>query len=87
MVKIIIEIIIALVALGLIPALIAKNKGRNFFKWWAYGAAIFIIALPHSLGLKLGEIGGRKKCQYCRTMVPMHAAHCPKCGYEFIDFS
>lgn len=25
--------------LGLIPAFIAKHKGRNFALWWLYGAA------------------------------------------------
>jgi hypothetical protein len=38
--------------LGWIPALIAKKKGRNFFLWWIYGGAFFIIALIHSLCLK-----------------------------------
>ena len=35
--------------LGLIPAFVAKQRGRDFFLWWLYGAAIFIVALPHSL--------------------------------------
>jgi hypothetical protein len=30
--------------------------------------------------------GGRKKCGYCRTWVKASSSHCPKCGYEFIDF-
>ena len=38
--------------IGLLPALIASSKGRNFFLWWLYGALFFIIALPHSLLLK-----------------------------------
>lgn len=34
---------------GLLPAYIAKNKGRDFNTWWIYGTLLFIIALPHSI--------------------------------------
>ena len=34
--------------LGLIPANIAKNKGRSFGLWWFYGWMLFIVALPHA---------------------------------------
>lgn len=42
-------ILIIAVLIGLIPALIAQSKGRSFVLWWIYGAALFIVALPHSL--------------------------------------
>ena len=35
--------------LGLIPAKIAKEKGRRFCLWWLYGSTLFTIALIHSL--------------------------------------
>ena len=38
--------------LGFIPATIAKNKGYSFGLWWLYGAAIFIVAIIHSLVLQ-----------------------------------
>ncbi|HOF01596.1 MAG TPA: rhomboid family intramembrane serine protease [Spirochaetota bacterium] len=38
--------------IGIIPALIAKKKGRNFFLWWIYGFMMFIVALIHSLLIK-----------------------------------
>ncbi len=38
--------------LALIPANIAKSKGRSFGKWWFYGWMLFIVALVHSLLLK-----------------------------------
>lgn len=38
--------------LGLLPAYIARRKGREFGKWWLYGFLIWIIALPHSLLIK-----------------------------------
>lgn len=43
------EILFLAVLIGLIPAMIASSKGRSFVVWWLYGAAVFIIALPHSL--------------------------------------
>ncbi|MBR1151200.1 hypothetical protein [Bradyrhizobium sp. JYMT SZCCT0428] len=43
------EILIFAVLLGLIPAFLAKKKGRSFGLWWFYGACIFIVALPHAL--------------------------------------
>lgn len=46
------EVLIIAVLIGLIPATIAKNKGRSFGLWWFYGAALFIIALPHALIMK-----------------------------------
>jgi hypothetical protein len=46
---------LVLTVLGLIPALIARNKGRNFFDWWIFGAGLFPIALPMSLFIKPRE--------------------------------
>lgn len=43
---------VSLTILGLIPALIASRKGRNFFDWWFFGASLFPIALPMSILLK-----------------------------------
>ncbi len=39
-------------AIGLIPAAIARRKGRNFFDWWFFGASLFPVALPAALMLK-----------------------------------
>lgn len=43
---------LSLTLLGLIPAKIAQNKGRNFFDWWFFGASLFPIALPMAVKLK-----------------------------------
>ena len=40
------------VFIGLMPAAIAQSKGKSFVAWWLYGAALFIVALPHSLLMK-----------------------------------
>lgn len=76
------EILILAAALGLLPAFIARDKGRNFFKWWAYGALVFIIALPHSLML---PSMGVKKCPYCKSMVRADSPYCRHCGHEFME--
>ena len=43
------EFVILVLLLGLIPAVIAHRKGESFVVWWIYGAALFIVALPHAL--------------------------------------
>lgn len=43
---------VMLTLLGLIPAKIAQNKGRNFVDWWFFGASLFPLALPMALMLK-----------------------------------
>jgi zinc transporter ZupT len=50
------EILIFVVLLGLIPAAIAQSKGRSFFVWWVYGAALFIVA-------------GRRLCPKCGLLI------------------
>lgn len=39
----------AAVVIGMIPAAIAHYKGRNFFGWWLYGTALWIVATPHAI--------------------------------------
>jgi thiol:disulfide interchange protein len=38
--------------LGLIPAYIAHQKGRQFIDWWFFGSLLFPIALPYAIMLK-----------------------------------
>lgn len=43
------ELLVSLVFsffLGLIPAVIAKEKGYSFALWWFFGFMLFLIALP-----------------------------------------
>ena len=46
------EIFIFSFLLGLIPAAIAKKKGRSFILWWIFGTLLFIVALPRSISIK-----------------------------------
>lgn len=89
------EILILAILIGLIPAMIAKGKGRSFGVWWFYGAALFIVALPHSLLMKpdteaienqqISE--GSKKCPHCAEMIKKDAHVCRYCGREILPLS
>ena len=67
--------VLPLILLGLIPAAIARSKGRSFGWWWLYGSVLFVIALPHALLLRpLNDIPGAlfktksdvvRKCLQC----------------------
>lgn len=46
------EMVIFAALLGLIPAFIAKKKGRNPILWWLFGVLLLIVALPAALLLK-----------------------------------
>lgn len=78
--------------LGLLPASIARSKGYGFGIWWLYGAALFLIALPHALIMKVNQAGieewqldeGMKKCPSCAEIVRGEAVKCRFCGYEWV---
>jgi hypothetical protein len=85
------DFIIYAILLGLIPAIIAKKKGKSFLLWWFFGFALFIVALPLILIKKpdtesieknlLKE--GMKKCPYCAELVKSEASICKHCGKNF----
>lgn len=81
------EVLLFAVLLGLIPATIAKNKGKSFALWWVYGGALFIVALPHALIMKrddaaVAEQNGERKCPHCAEFIKPDAKVCKHCGRD-----
>jgi hypothetical protein len=66
------------IPLALIPASIAKRKGRKFGRWFVYGIFLFLIALIHSIAINAPS----KKCPHCAEEIKPDAKVCRYCGRD-----
>jgi hypothetical protein len=78
-------IVAANVLLGLIPAFIARSKGRSFIGWWALGLFFLVPALVAALviGPTRDADVGRVQCPRCAEWIVPGAQVCRFCGTEF----
>lgn len=82
--------LIIAIFLGLITGAIANKKGHSFVKWWFYGTALFIVALPMAIMLKpVSEVtpGGLRKCPKCAELIQPDAQICRFCNAEVSPMS
>ena len=78
-----VKLALVTLAIGWIPALIAKNKGRDFLTWWIYGGALFLIALIHAIVIKpINPLDDRHSQQ--QALHPSASkTTCDRCGMSF----
>lgn len=72
------ELIVTLLVIALIPAGIAKWKGRSFWAWYIFGIVLWIVAMIAVLIVGKAH-KGEKECPYCAEWISQKAFVCPHC--------
>ena len=54
-------LLVGYLCLCIIPAKIAKSKGRSFIRWYIFGVLVFIVALICSICIKSKNVLGDTK--------------------------
>lgn len=78
-----VENLIELLIIALIPAYIAKRKGRNFKRWYIYAVLLWIVAMIHSL--LLSDHSGIK-CPSCGSWIKENSTVCKYCHIVLADY-
>jgi hypothetical protein len=71
-------VLVLLPVLALIPALIAKRRGRGFWTFYVFGLLLWIVAVPVALFSK----DKRRRCPHCMEVIHAQATACPHCQRE-----
>jgi hypothetical protein len=67
------------VIVALIPATIARSKGRPFGPWWVLG----FLLLPFAI-IAAVVIGPSDRCPFCREAIQHGATVCPHCRTSLV---
>ncbi len=78
-------LVLLLGVLGLIPAYVARRKGRDFFLWWVFGVLLLPLAVALSLiaparaASEAALPPGRRACPACAEVIDERAPVCKYC--------
>lgn len=74
-----IDYLILVAVLALIPAVIARRKGRWFLGWWVIG----FLALP-IVFIAAIVVGPSRRCPFCREAIQAGATVCRHCRTSLV---